>query len=59
MPQTIINDSELISVIEKRVNPNGQIYIGREYKDKVVRVYIVAVQGSETSAELKSHETPF
>lgn len=50
MPQILINDDELISVIEKKVNPNGQIYLGREYRDQVVRAYIVKVQGSNPTS---------
>ncbi|MCG7847788.1 MAG: hypothetical protein MIO93_01225 [ANME-2 cluster archaeon] len=47
MTHTVIPDNELIELVEKRVNDNGQIYIGRQYRNKIVRAYIVKVDGSE------------
>ncbi len=48
MTQIIIDDSELIRVIKKKVGDNGQISIGKEHARKLVTVYIVLVQGSNT-----------
>ena len=46
MTHTVIPDQELLALIEKKVNTNGQIYIGREYRGLVVRAYIVKIEGS-------------
>lgn len=48
MPQIIINDSEIIGVIKKRVGDNGQISIGKEHAGKEVTAYIVLNEGSKT-----------
>lgn len=44
MPQTIINDSELLETIKTRVGSNGQISIGKKHAGKQVTVYVVEVK---------------
>lgn len=48
MPQTIIDDSELIGVVKKPVGANGQISIGKEHAGKMVTAYIVLSKGSDS-----------
>ncbi len=49
MPQTIINDNEILEIIKTRVGSNGQISIGKKHAGKQVTAYVVQVQGSEQS----------
>ena len=51
MTHTVIPDNELIELVEKKVNDNGQIYIGRQYRNVVVRAYIVKVDRSDHRAD--------
>lgn len=50
MPQTIINENEILVIVKKQVGANGQISVGKEHAGKLVTAYIVLNQGSKTSA---------
>ncbi len=49
MPQTIIDNSEILGTINTRVGSNGQISIGKKHAGKLITAYVVLVQGSEQS----------
>jgi putative transposon-encoded protein len=44
MPQTIINENELLETIKTRVGSNGQISVGKKHAGKQVTAYVVEVQ---------------
>ena len=50
MPQTIINNDELLETIKTRVGSNGTISIGKKHAGKQVTAYIVGAQGSDNIA---------
>jgi len=46
MPVIQINETELLTVTDpKKVSPNGQIAIGRKFAGKIVRAYVIEVEG--------------
>ena len=49
MPVIQIDEKELLTVTDsKDVSVNGQISIGRKFAGKVVRAYVIEVEGSES-----------
>lgn len=44
MPINQIDESELLTMTDpKKVNPNGQIAIGRKHAGKIIRAYVIEV----------------
>ena len=47
MPVIQIDEKELLTVTDpKKVSLNGQIALGRKFAGKVVRAYVIEVEGS-------------
>ena len=59
MPIIQIDEKELLTVTDsKDVSVNGQISIGRKFAGKVVRAYVIEVEGSDYRVDDKSTTLP-
>lgn len=48
MPQTIINEGELLETVKTRVGSNGQISVGKKHAGKLVTAYVIERQNKST-----------